>query len=189
MATLSHSHLCNPPITPVNYKSNMRVHCEHRYFTTITDATYPQHTTMGKFSIFKDDSYPWRQEFFTKNLLSLNVAHLKQSAFLPFEFANYMPVKLAFLNRPLQLLHFGIVLVAAFHMAVLFLYTFYVMLAYRTDDIKLTEISDCLVQGCIYCGACNAIVYYRRNQNENKEMINFINANFKRRSTIGIYAW
>lgn len=70
-------------------------------------------------------------------------------------------------------------------MALLFLYTFYVMLAFRTDDIKLTQISDCLVQGCIYCGACNAIVYYRRNQKENQDMINFINTNFKRRSTIG----
>lgn len=140
---------------------------------------------MVKFSIFRDESYPWHQHFYTNNLLSLNVAHLKQSAFLPFEFANYMPVNLAFLNRPLQWLHFGILLVASFHMAMLFFYTFYIMLAYRTDDIKLTQISDCLVQGCIYCGSCNAIVYYRRNQKENLEMINFINTNFKRRSTIG----
>lgn len=139
-----------------------------------------------KFQIFKDASWPWNRRFDVEHFVALNIVCMKQSAFWPIQYGRYLPSALRFLEKPFQALYFAVAIVAAFHLAVLFFYSAYMKIVFRTPDIQLTDISDCLIQALIYLGCCVMYLYFGFNHKNCDEMVKYMDANFLRRSAAGL---
>lgn len=144
--------------------------------------------SLGKYTIFKGESWPWRQHFQVDDFLSLNLELMKQSACWPLDWSRFLPAPLIFLSKWLQSLYFGIAVVASAHLAILWMYSFIMKLTIATspiDNLQMIDISHCMIESIIYSFTLFTLVYYRVRHKKCAQLIAHIKDNFKRRSAIG----
>lgn len=136
-------------------------------------------------SIFKNSSWPWKRYFNVSNFMSLNIAFMKHSACWPIDYDGSIIARSAPI---LKTLHFFIAIIAAAHLAFLWLYTFVQKIYHARmpiDDSQLIDISHCLIESIIYSFTLYTLIYYRVRHRACANLIEHINDNFKRRSAIG----
>lgn len=135
-----------------------------------------------KYEFFKTTS--WARNIVVENFLGIHVTFLKHSACWPINFKGYLPKPLQGLDEPLKWSYFLGSIFISFHLMILFIYSFIYNVAYA-ENVTLAEISDCLTESIIYAFTFCSTCYYHFRHDKCKEIVSFMNNNFKMRSAIG----
>lgn len=145
--------------------------------------------SLGKYSIFKDESWPWNRHFDVDNFFSLLITLMKQAACWPIDWSFNLPKRISSFSKIVDRLYFGIALVSATHLALLWPYTFFMKIVTAPSPVtteQLIDISHCLIESTLYMYTVYGLIYYRMRHAKCDELMKHINENFKRRSAIGL---
>lgn len=121
--------------------------------------------SLGKYSIFKDSTWPWKKSFSTDFLMATQVRLLKISGMWPVNWFYCLFVD------------FWIVQIAIYYYA-----TFVIELM---NQGSITDITDALTSAVIYSWVSFGAIYFQLYYKECERMIEYMKENFKMRSAMG----
>lgn len=138
----------------------------------------------NKYSIFKDQTWPWDIYFHTDNLLSTLLGYLKLSGCWPIDYGHYLPKSAHYLVKPLHWMYAICVILVAIHLAILFLSTL-VIKVMTSDYDALMELGDFVVGFLLYGFIVLVVIWCNVKIHLFTKIIKLINEEFKMRSAIG----
>lgn len=140
---------------------------------------------LGKYEIFKQQTYNWKKDISIENFLAVHIRYLKHSACWPIEYAKLLPAALSWLAAPLHWLYFTSAILISFHLLVLFVYSFFYNVIYA-ENATLADISNCLIESIIYAFTFFGTCYYQFRHAKCQEVVDIMKNHFKTRSAVGM---
>lgn len=136
------------------------------------------------FGVLKDSlTYVWQKDFAVQNFMSSQVLVMQIIGVWPIDLEKYLPKRLSFLSKPLVYLYSTIWIFMVLHIAIFFFVAFVIKL--NTENSTTSEISTLFIQSVIFGFGFYTTVHFQWNQRDLVKMINFMNENFKMRSSRG----